>query len=132
MKKPYNLDYFMGKKWSFVLIRGGQIVFRSKSERLKPLICSINKHKKEMRGATVFDKVIGRAAAILLSYSKVKEVWTPIISRGGKNILQKNKIKTEYKREVENIMNQKGDDLCPMEKMSLAEGNKIIDILLRN
>ncbi|MFA5926418.1 MAG: DUF1893 domain-containing protein [Parcubacteria group bacterium] len=130
MKKAYNLDYFSGKSWSFVLIKKGKIVYRSKADRLKPLIDCIRKFKKEMRGAKVFDKVIGRAAAILFSYAKVGEVWTPVISQGGKRILRKNNIRVDYKREVDNIRNQKGDDLCPMEKMSLEKGDKIIKILL--
>ncbi len=130
MKKAYNLEYFSGKKWSFVLVKGNKIIFRSKADRLKPLIACIKKHRNEMRGGIVFDKIIGRAAAILLSYAKVKEIWTPTLSRGGKSILQKSGIKVNFGREVENIMNQKGNDLCPMEKLSLKKGKKIINILL--
>ncbi|MDD5489828.1 MAG: DUF1893 domain-containing protein [Candidatus Moranbacteria bacterium] len=114
----YNLEYFFRKDWSFVLIKNGKIVFKSKAERLKPLILCIKKHKKEMRGAIVFDKIIGRAAAVLLISAKVKEVWTPTISRSGKAYLVKNKVKIGYKNLVECIMNRNGDDLCPMEKMS--------------
>jgi hypothetical protein len=132
MKKTYNLEYFAEGKWSFVLISGNKIVFRSKSDRLKPLIACIKKHRKEMRGGIVFDKVIGRSAAMLLSYAKVKEVWTPVISRGGKIFLRRSKIKAVFKREVENIMNQKGDDLCPMEKLSKKLGKKIVERLLGN
>ena len=132
MKKTYNLEYFSGGKWSFVLISGHEIIFRSKSDRLKPLIACIKKRKKEMREGIVFDKVVGRAAAILLSHARVKEVWTPVISRGGRMILQKNKIKASFGKEVENIMNQKGDDLCPMEKLSEKIGKKIVGRLLKN
>lgn len=71
-----------------------------------------------MRGAVVFDKVIGRAAAVLLAWAKVKVVWSPTISRLAKRYLAKNKIKVSYKRETECIMNRRGDDVCPMEKMS--------------
>jgi hypothetical protein len=131
MKKIYNLGYFSGKNWSFVLIKNGKIIFKSKADRLKPLILCIKKHQKEMRGAIVFDKIIGRAAAMLLVYAKVKEVWTPIISQDARKYLKKNKIKAEFKKEVKNIMNQKGDDLCPMEKLSRKMGKKIIGRLLQ-
>lgn len=132
MKKTYSLEYFAAKKWSFVFIKNGKIVFRSKADRLKPLIECIGRYKEEMRGGVVFDKIVGRAAAFLLTHAKVSEVWTPVIGRGGRKILENNKIKVKFGRETENIMNQKGDDLCPMEKMSLKKGNKIIDILLGN
>lgn len=131
MKKTYSLDYFSQKKWSFVLIKNGEILYKSKADRLKPLIFCIKKHKKEMRGAIVFDKIVGRAAATLLAYAKVKEVWTPIISQDAKKYLKKSKIKIGFKKEVKNIMNQKGDDFCPMEKLSRKMGIKIIQHLLK-
>jgi hypothetical protein len=130
MKKIYSLDYFLEKSWSFVLIKNEKIVFRSKTERLKPLIACIKKHKEDMRGAIVFDKVIGRAAAMLLAHAKVKEVWTPIISQDARKYLKKSKINVEFKEVVKAIMNQKGDDLCPMEKLSRKMGEGIIKHLL--
>jgi hypothetical protein len=71
-----------------------------------------------MSGAVVFDKIVGRAAAILLVYAKVAEVWTPTISRSGKAHLERNRVKIAYKNLVDCIVNRKGYDTCPMEKMS--------------
>jgi hypothetical protein len=85
-----------------------------------------------MYGAIAFDKIVGRAAAMLLAHAKVKEVWTPIVSQGAKKYLKKNKIKVEFKKEVRNIMNRKGNDLCPMEKLSRKMGDKIIKYLLNH
>lgn len=113
----YNLEYFLTKNWSFVLIKNGKIFFKSKAEHLKPLVFCVKKYKKEMRGAVAFDKVVGKAAAILLAHAKAKEVWTPTISRSGKAYLSKNKVKIVYKNTANCIMNRKGTDLCPMEKM---------------
>lgn len=71
-----------------------------------------------MREAVVFDKVVGKAAATLLAHAKVKEVWTPTISRSGKAYLAKNKVKIVYKNLTGRIMNRKGTGPCPMDKMS--------------
>lgn len=118
----YSLSYFEKKSWTFVLIKDGKIIFRSKAERLKPLIFCIKKYRREIRGITVFDKVVGRAAAVLLAHARVGEVWTPTVSTAGKTYLLKNKIKMNYKQEVKNIMNRGGNDFCPMEKLSLELG----------
>ncbi|PIU78770.1 MAG: hypothetical protein COZ28_01810 [Candidatus Moranbacteria bacterium CG_4_10_14_3_um_filter_44_15] len=118
MEKTCNPDCFWEKPWTFVLVKNGKIIYKSKSQQLKPLIFSVKNYKKEMRGATVFDKMVGRAAAILLVYAKVKEIWTPVVSRSAKRILAKNEIKLVFQKEVKSIMNRKGDDLCPMEKLS--------------
>lgn len=96
MKERYSLEYFSEKYWSFVLIKNNRIIFKSRLDGLKPLIYCIKKHKKEIREAIVFDKIVGRAAAILLVFGKVKEVWTPTISRSGKAYLTRNKVKIDY------------------------------------
>jgi hypothetical protein len=46
-------------------------------------------------------------------------------------ILTKNGIKIAYKKKVTCIKNQKGDDLCPMEKLSQRmKPDKLISFLL--
>jgi len=77
-----------------------------------------------MHGATVYDKIIGRAAATLLVHAKVKEVWTPTISREGKRYLAKNGVKLTYKKVIAGVKNREGDGPCPMEKMSLRMTEK--------
>ncbi|MDI6778118.1 MAG: DUF1893 domain-containing protein [Patescibacteria group bacterium] len=125
-----SFSEFKKNDYSFVLFRNEKIIYRSRMQELKPLVFCVKKHKKEMRGAVVFDKVVGRTAAMLLAHAKVKEVWTPTVSTGGKKYLLKNKIKLQYQKEVKNIMNRKGDSLCPMEKLSREKGSKIIKQLL--
>lgn len=116
--KEYNLDFFLAKGLAFALAKGGKIIYKSKKQRLLPLLFCLKKHKAQMRGALVFDKVIGRAAALLLIYGGVKKVLTPLISRGALAVLKRGGAEVEYGKIVKCILNIKGDDLCPMEKMS--------------
>jgi hypothetical protein len=124
MKKIYSLEYFFEKSWSFVLIKNGKIIYKSKAQRLRPLVFCLKKYNRQISGTVVFDKIVGRAAAYLLARARVAEVRTPTISRDAKRILSKNKIKIAFGREVKNIMNRRGDDLCPMEKLSGKLGEK--------
>lgn len=126
----YNLSYFENKSWTFVLIKNGKIIFKSKAKRLKPLVFCVKKYGEEMRGAVVFDKIVGRAAAYLLAHAKVEEVWTPTISRDADNILKKGKVKILFGKKIKCVMNRKGNDLCPMEKLSREIGRKIVKRLL--
>ena len=116
--KEYNLDFFLAKGWVFALIQEGKVLYKSKNHGLKPLIFCVKKYKTQMRGAVVFDKVVGRAAALLLIYGGVKEVLTPLISQGALNLFCKNKIKVSYIKKIKHILNKQRNDLCPMEKMS--------------
>ena len=127
----YNLDYFLPKDYSFVLIGNKKVIYQSKSQRLAPLVFCLKRYRKEMKGAVVYDKIVGLAAAKLLAYGRVAEVWTSIVSKRGLKYLRENKIKVEYKKEVKNILNKKSDDICPMEKMSKGKSEKEICKIFR-
>ncbi len=114
----YDLDYFLKKKWAFILIKNDKIIYKSKSQGLKPLVFCLKSFKKEMEGAVAYDKIVGLAAAMFLAYGKVKEVWTPTISKGARKYLKEGGIKIIYRKEVKNILNRDGSDLCPIEKIA--------------
>ena len=122
--KKYNLYYFLKKEFSFVLIKNNKIIYKSKSQGLKPLVFCLKKHRKKMKEAIVYDKVIGLAAAMLLEYGNVTEVWTPIISKEARQYLIRDEIKIIHNKEVKNIMNKNKSDLCEMEKLAQKEGLK--------
>jgi hypothetical protein len=116
--KKYNLDHFQKTDWTFLLLKKNKIIYRSKKERLQPLIFCLKNKKALLKGATVYDKIVGRAAALLMIYGKIKSVSTPIISRSALKEFGKTNIKVEYGATTGRIMNKKGDDTCPMEKLS--------------
>lgn len=116
--KKYNLEHFKKTTWTFIVIKNGQIVYRSKKEGLRPLIFCLKYKKDILRGATVYDKIIGRAAAYLMIYGRAKNVMTPVISRSALKEFQKYKMPVQYRKTTGKIMNRRGDDLCPMEKLS--------------
>ncbi len=117
------MEYFSKSGWSLVVIKKDEIIYKSKMRRLKPLIFAIKKFGKVMRGAIVFDRNVGQASAMLLNFSKVKQVWTPTVSEAGKKFLTKNKIKLEYLNFVKSIHQEDGN-ICPMEKMSCEMGEE--------
>ncbi len=118
MNSKFSLEYFSETNWSFVLIKQDKIIYKSKLQGLKPLIFCIKKYKREMPGATVYDKIVGRAAAILLAHAGVGEVWTPAASGAGREYLEKKGISLAYKKAVSYVRNKQGNAMCPMEKMS--------------
>ena len=93
-------------------------MYKSKKQRLLPLLFCLKKYKTQMRGAVVYDKVVGRAAALLLVYGGVRKILTPTISRNALLVLKRGGAEVEYKKIVKNILNNAGTDLCPMEKLS--------------
>ena len=67
------------------------------------------------------DKVVGMATAFLYVLLKVQGVYARVISKRGVQVLKNNAIFVEYEDVVENIINRKGDGICPFEEAVLQE-----------
>ena len=65
------------------------------------------------------DKVIGKAAALLMALGEIKEVHTLIISKPALQVFENHNIKYFYDKKVDRIVNRTGDGLCPMESLCL-------------
>ena len=105
---------------SLVIVRDGEVIFESKFRGIIGLIRAINVLGGDLSSYSVADKVVGRAAALLLAYSRAGEVYAAIISELGLSTLNEYGIRVEYDTIVPKIMNRRGDDICPFEKISLT------------
>jgi hypothetical protein len=76
-----------------------------------------------MKGAFVLDKVIGKAAAVILVLGGIREAYGEVMSAAGRGYLAAHGIITECGTLVENITNKSGDGLCPIEGSVLEIGD---------
>jgi hypothetical protein len=70
----------------------------------------------DFKDTYVFDKVTGKASALLLAYGKASKLYTGILSKEALPVLEKYKIEYNADKIVDYIINKTGDDKCPMEK----------------
>ena len=103
---------------SLIVIKEGEIIFKSDKDRLRPIIICINENKEKMVDSIVIDKVVGLAAAKLFVYAKVKEIYTLLASKKTADYLNDKNIKFQAKKIVENILNNDKSEICPMEKLA--------------
>lgn len=75
----------------------------------------LNEDPGFLRGASVADKVVGKAAAALMVLTGVREVYADIISHPALDLLRKNNISVSYGKKVPNITNRAQTDWCPLE-----------------
>ena len=94
-------------------------VFTSHERGVKPLLHLLSEKKGFLKGASVADKVIGKAAALLMVLGEIKEVHTLVISEPAIKVFEKYNIPCFYDKKVERIVNRTGDGLCPMETLCL-------------
>lgn len=66
------------------------------------------------------DRLIGRAAALLLLAAGVKAVYGEVMSEEAHHLLSDAGVRTEYGTLVPEILNRAGTAPCPMEKAAAA------------
>lgn len=70
-----------------------------------------------LSGWSAADLVVGKAAALLFVYAKVKEVYGKVLSEEAEKVLKKHNIPYTYETLAPHIINRSGNDICPMEKL---------------
>lgn len=100
---------------ALVVINGEQEI-SSALTGLTPLIDIVKNTPQILRGAFVADKIVGKAAALLLSFTGVRAVYAGILSDCAVPVLEGAGISYYYNKKVPFIKNRAGNDTCPMEK----------------
>lgn len=99
-----------------VLIKNDTIYAQERGRGVSPLLVMYDNHREAMSGATLVDKVIGRAAAAIAICGKVRHVHGELMSEDAVEFLNNNSITTSYTTLVHRILNRKRDGLCPLEQ----------------
>ena len=86
---------------------------------IRPLIQFLEISEDAFNGASIADRCIGRAAAFLMIYGGVKEIYTKMISDHALSLLEEYSVPVKYDVKVPYIINRTQDDMCPMEKTCL-------------
>lgn len=88
----------------------------SEERGIRPMMDWLEQDKDFLRGASVADKIVGRAAAMIMIYAGVKEVYTSVISTRALDLLKEYSIPCIYVNTCDAVANRRGDGICPMER----------------
>ncbi|MCD6529467.1 DUF1893 domain-containing protein [Candidatus Bathyarchaeota archaeon] len=98
------------------IFKEDRLLYRSARSGIAPLIEAVESFGvKKLSGSTVVDKIVGKAAALILSYFKAREVYTRVISRSAARILDENRISFYFKSLTDEIKSKDGLSICPFE-----------------
>ena len=111
------------KSLSLVIVKNGEILFESFSHGISGFLQAIEKLGKKLEGASMADKIVGRAIALLCIYADVKEVYAETLSRGAKSLFEKYSLCCEWDNLVEKILDTQKIEACPFEKASKQISN---------
>lgn len=99
---------------SVVFCRGEQMIILD-GKGIKPLL-ELMKKQIALSEYSVADKIVGKAAALLFIKMKVSSVYGSVMSEKARDIFLHYNIPFFYKTLTKEIVNRRGDDICPMEK----------------
>ena len=104
-------------EYTCVLCKGEDTV--TLTERgVKPLVRLLRSGESYV-GYSAADKVVGRATAFLYVLLGVSRVYARVMSRAALSVLENAGIEVGYDTLTDNIINRRGDGICPFESAVL-------------
>ena len=103
------------KQAECVLVKSGMLESR-RGRGVMPLLEFYDRSPKQLAGAVVVDKVIGRAAAMIALRGKAAAVYGEIMSEDALELLETHGVPAGFGQLVPRILNAKRDGLCPLEQ----------------
>lgn len=104
-----------GGECTFAAVKRG-VLLRDSGIGVKPIIERMREDRKCFKGFCAADKVIGKAAALLLVLSGVKFAYGSLMSRSAQRVFKEHGIPFAFGVETEYIKNRDHTDMCPLEK----------------
>jgi hypothetical protein len=110
---------FLDSGETFRIYLDEELLFSSEKDRLLPVMEYLDEYGPSEEPVTIFDKVMGNAAALLAVIVKCSAVYSPLGSELAIETLESNGIAYHLNKVVPYIMRPDGKDMCPMEKLSI-------------
>lgn len=98
---------------SCVIANGDIRTFRQRG--VADLYELLNREPEFLQGASIADKVIGKAAAALMVLGGVKEIYADVISEPALALLQEAAVVVSFGQAVDHIINRTQTGWCPLE-----------------
>ncbi|HEX9915536.1 MAG TPA: DUF1893 domain-containing protein [Candidatus Bathyarchaeia archaeon] len=102
---------------SLMVYSGGRLIFQSGSKGIRPHLEAIDSLGEKLHGSIMVDKIVGRAAALLILYSGAAEAHAALISTPGRQVLEQHGLRFSYAKETPHIKMLDGRIYCPFEAM---------------
>lgn len=114
---------------SIALCKNGSVITSDK-RGVAPLAEFIQ-HGTDISGFSAADKVVGKAAAMLMIKADIREVFALTISESTEKLLKNHGVRVSFRTRAERIMNRDKTGACPMESAvadtdDIESGCKII------
>lgn len=105
---------------SCVMIKEGSIIHTADGRGVAPLLAIYEKEREKLAASCVVDRIIGKAAAMILVLGGAKSVYGEIMSKAAREYLESRDIPCQYGLCVDVITGRSGTGICPIESSVLS------------
>lgn len=104
------------EKLTLAIVKNGSVMFATKSHRISGFLDAIEQLGEKLDGASLADRVAGKAIALLCTYAKIKAVYAEVLSRKAQAIFKQHQISVQWRELVDNVLDASKTGVCPFEK----------------
>jgi len=106
-------------KLAFVLVRDGKVIATGDDYGVRELLAAVDRLGPLARSASLADKVVGKAVALIVVHAGICAVDTRVASESAVRLLKMHGVPLHAAGIVPQILNRRGDGPCPMEKVTM-------------
>jgi len=104
---------------AFVVAQDGQVIRTSVGKGVVDLLALIDAAGPALAGASLADKLVGKAVAAMVCHVGMRAVYTPVMSQPALDMLQAWGVSLEYDELVPMILTRDGKMRGPLEQLLL-------------
>ncbi|MGD8546309.1 MAG: DUF1893 domain-containing protein [Candidatus Bathyarchaeota archaeon] len=100
------------------VVKEDEILFESLMSGISGFLTVVEMFGGKLEGASIADRIVGKAIALLCVYSRVKAVYASVLSMKGKTVFEEHGVHHEWDQLVECVLSVNRVGICPFEKLS--------------
>ncbi|MBI4787909.1 MAG: DUF1893 domain-containing protein [Chloroflexi bacterium] len=105
---------------AFAIAKDGAILWTGRRDGIGELIQTVDELGTAAQGASLADKIVGKAVAMVARRAGIRAVYSPLASAAARDALAREHISLECDRLVPLILNKRNDGPCPMERLTMS------------
>jgi len=100
------------------IVKEKQILFETGSHGISGFLRAIEELGERLNKASVADKIVGKAVALLCLGAGIDVVYASVMSREAKELFEENAVYAEWNELVGNILGNSKSTTCPFERLA--------------
>jgi hypothetical protein len=104
---------------AFAVVKDGEVIGSSVGRGVVDLLALVDSPGYALTGASLADKLVGKAVAAMVCYTGIGAVYTPLLSRPALEMLQRHAVALECDELVTMVLSRDGKVRGPLEQLLL-------------